>query len=153
MTSPIQFNQPGVAVAEPGPWRPVAAEVLEHFAPLESVRQYPEGVVLFEEGQTPTGLFLLRAGRVKLGVRSRRGSQVLLEVAGAGEMLGLSACVSGRPYELTARTLTPCEAIFVRREVFLSFLRDRPQACVEMVKLLSTDLDTAYERIRHMRRR
>ncbi len=153
MTSPIQSNQPGLAVAEPGPLRPVAAEALEYFAPLESVRQYPEDVVLFEEGQTPTGLFLLRAGRVKLGVRSRRGSQVLFEVAGAGEMLGLSACVSGRPYELTARTLTPCEAIFVPRENFLHFLRERPQACMEMVRFLSADLDTAYERIRHLRRR
>jgi len=153
MTSPMQSNQSSLAVAEPGPLRPVAAQALEYFAPLESVRQYTEGVVLFEEGQIPAGLFLLRAGRVRLGVRSRRGSQVLLEVAGAGEMLGLSACVSGRPYELTARTLTPCEAIFVRREDFLSFLRERPQACVEMVKLLSTDLDTAYERIRHLRRR
>jgi CRP/FNR family transcriptional regulator len=149
----MQSNQPGLAVAEPGPLRPVAAQALEYFAPLESVRQYPEGVVLFEEGQTPAGLFLLRAGRVRLGVRSRRGSQVLFEVAGSGEMLGLSACVSGRPYELTARTLTPCEAIFVPREGFLGFLRERPQACVEMVKLLSTDLDTAYERIRHLRRR
>ncbi len=153
MTSPMQSNQAGFAVEGPGPWRPVAAQALEYFAPLESVRQYPEDVVLFEEGQTPTGLFLLRAGRVRLGVRSRRGSQVLFEVAGAGEMLGLSACVSGRPYELTARTLTPCEAIFVPREDFLDFLRERPLACVEMVKLLSTDLDTAYERIRHLRRR
>lgn len=151
--SSIQSNQPDSALAEPGSWKPVAAEALEYFASLESVRQYPEDVVLFEEGQTPTGVFLLRSGRVRLGVRSRRGSQVLFEVAGAGELLGLSACVSGRPYELTARTLTPCEAIFLRREDFLGFLRERPHACVEMVKLLSTDLDNAYERIRHLRRR
>lgn len=151
-TSTIHPNQTGLAMAEPVPWKPLAAEALEYFA-LESARHYSEDVVLFEEGQIPAGLFLLRAGRVRLGVRSRRGSQVLFEVAGTGEMLGLSACVSGRPYELTARTLTPCEAIFVRREDFLSFLRERPQACVEMVKLLSTDLDTAYERIRNLRRR
>ncbi len=152
MTSPIQ-SRPGGVVEEQGAWRPVADQALEYFAPLASARHYPEGAVLFEEGGTPAGLFLLRAGRVRLGIRSRRGSQVLLEVAGVGEMLGLSACVSGKPYELTARTLTPCEAIFVPREDFLCFLREHPLACVETVKLLSTDLDTAYERIRNLRRR
>ncbi|MGH9601062.1 MAG: Crp/Fnr family transcriptional regulator [Terriglobales bacterium] len=132
---------------------PLAQDAIQCFGKPDSVRQYPPDTLLFEEGEKPGGVFLLRSGRVKLGVRSRHGSHYLLELVGVGEMLGLSACVSGKPYEITARTITPCEAVFVPREEFLRFLRDRPSACLEMVRILSADLDTAYERIRHLRRR
>jgi len=128
-------------------------DAMQHFGKPHAIRHYLPDVLLFEEGEKPAGVFLLRSGRVKLGVRSRHGGQFLLEVAGTGEMLGLSASVSGRPYEITARTITPVEAVFVPREDFLSFLRERPSACMEMVRVLSADLDTAYERIRHLRRR
>lgn len=131
----------------------LAHDSLKYFGGPESVRHYEPDTLLFEEAEKPAGVFLLKAGRVKLGVRSRHSGQFLLEVVGAGEMLGLSACVSGKPYEITARTITPCEAIFVPREDFLRFLRERPSACLEMVRVLSADLDTAYERIRHLRRR
>jgi CRP/FNR family transcriptional regulator len=128
-------------------------DAMQHFGKPPAIRQYAADALLFEEGEKPAGIFLLRSGRVKLGVRSRHGGQFLLEVAGSGEMLGLSACISGRPYEISAKTITPCEAVFVPREAFLSFLRERPNACMEMVRLLSADLDSAYERIRHLRRR
>ena len=153
MASTISAHQAELTHAPQGSLRPLAAQAVEFFSAVERIRPYPEETVLFEEGQPSAGLFLLLSGRVKLGVRSRRGSQFLFEVAGAGEMLGLSSCVSGKPFELTARTLTPCEAIFVPREAFFSFLRERPQSCVEMVKLLCNDLDAAYERLRHLRRR
>ena len=36
-----------------------------------------------------------------------------------GEVLGLHASVSGKPYELTAETLQPCQLDFIKREDFL----------------------------------
>jgi len=145
--------RPGLGDRSQGTAGSLADEAVEYFSARQSARQYALDALLFEEGESPAGLFLLRSGGVKLEVRSRRGSHLLLDLAGTGEMLGLSACISGRPYEVTARTVIPCEAIFVPREDFLDFLRDRPSACVEMLELLSADLDAAYERIRHLRRR
>ena len=152
MATTMQGNPPELTSGPQAAYRTLGAEAAEYFRPIEKARPYPEGFYLLEEGHSSAGVFLLLSGRVKLGVRTRRGTELPLEVAGAGELLGLSACVSGRPYELTARTVTACEAIFIPRESFLQFLRERPHACMEMVRLLSNDLDAAYERIRHLRR-
>ena len=123
---------------------------------LNGTRQscrYPEGAILFEEGRAAEGALLVRSGRVKLSVSSPRGKTLLLEVAGPGEMLGLSAVLSGRPYEVTARALSPVEAAFFPRQAFLDYLEDHPEACLQVVGLLTTDLDAAYDRVRNLQRR
>ncbi|HXE91698.1 MAG TPA: Crp/Fnr family transcriptional regulator [Terriglobales bacterium] len=117
------------------------------------VRRYPEGAVLFEEGRMAEGALLVRSGRVKLSVSSPRGKTLLLEVAGPGEMLGLSAVLSGRPHEVTACAISPVEAVFFPRQEFLHYLEDHPDACLRVVSLLTTDLDAAYDRVRNLHRR
>ncbi len=116
-------------------------------------RCYPEGAFLFEEGRPAEGALLVCSGRVKLSVSSPRGKTLLLEVAGSGELLGLSAVLSGRPHEVTARALSPVEAAFFPRQEFLDYLEDHPEACLQVVGLLTTDLDAAYDRVRNFQRR
>jgi len=67
---------------------------------------YPKGAVLFVEGQAPRGIFVLCKGRVKLSICATDGKTLILKIAEPGEVLGLSATVSGKPYELTAELST-----------------------------------------------
>jgi len=83
----------------------------------------PPGAVLFVEGQSPRGIYIICPGRVKLSTTSRDGKTLILRIAEAGEVLGLHASVSGDPYELTAETLQPCQPDFVKREAFHRFLQ------------------------------
>ena len=53
--------------------------------------------MLFVEGQAPRGIFVLCKGRVKLSICSTDGKTLILKIAEAGEVLGLSASVSGNP--------------------------------------------------------
>jgi CRP/FNR family transcriptional regulator, cyclic AMP receptor protein len=72
----------------------------------------------------------------------------MLRIAGPGEVLGLSSTLSGKPYELTAETLDSSQVVFVKRKDLLRFLREHPDACLQVVHLLSGDLHGAYERVR-----
>ena len=56
------------------------------------------------EGQTPRGVFVLCSGKVKLSTTSKEGKVLILKQAEAGEVLGLSAAISGTNYEMTAET-------------------------------------------------
>jgi CRP/FNR family transcriptional regulator len=133
------------AAGSADPWRDLNG--------TRQVRRYPEGALLFEEGHVAEGALLVRSGRVKLSVSSPRGKTLLLEVAGPGEMLGLSAVLSGRPHEVSARALSPVEAAFFPRQEFLDYLEDHPDACLQVVGRLTTDLDAAYDRVRNLHRR
>jgi CRP/FNR family transcriptional regulator len=120
---------------------------------LEAIKYttaYPKGAVLFVEGQAPRGVFILCRGRVKLSICSSDGKTLILKIAEAGEVLGLSASVSGKPYELTAETLDPCQVNFVKREDFLHFLRGHNDVCLRVAEQLSEKYNTACNEIRSL---
>jgi CRP/FNR family transcriptional regulator len=58
-------------------------------------------------------------GRAKLSICSESGKRLMLRIAGPGEVLGLSATMSGRTYELTAETLDSSQVVFVKRKDLL----------------------------------
>src|SRR5215470_10922832 len=93
---------------------PAVSQALEDAA---FTTTYPSGSVLFTEGQSPRGIYLLRHGRVKLSVRNRDGKLSILRIAQAGEVLGMSAAVSGavsdRSCDATAETQGTCEVSFI----------------------------------------
>jgi CRP/FNR family cyclic AMP-dependent transcriptional regulator len=124
------------------------APALEAFDSIKSVTLYPRGTTLFEEGHTARGIFVLCEGRAKLSVCSETGKRLTLRIAGPGEVLGLSASLSGGPYEVTAETLDNAKVAVVRRKELLKFLRAHREACLQVVHLLSQDLHTAYDRVR-----
>jgi CRP/FNR family transcriptional regulator, cyclic AMP receptor protein len=115
---------------------------------IKHASSYPEGSVVFVEGQAPRGVYILCQGRAKLQATSREGKTLIMKIAEPGEILGLHASVTGRPYELTVETLQPCQLAFIRREDFLCFLKEHGDACLHAAQQLSNDCQSAYEVIR-----
>jgi CRP/FNR family transcriptional regulator, cyclic AMP receptor protein len=124
------------------------SDALQAFDGIKCISLYPRGTTIFREGQASRGIFVLCEGRVKLSVCSETGKRLTLRIAGPGEVLGLSASLSSRPYEVTAETLESAQVAVVRRKDLLRFLRDYREACLQVVNLLSQDLHTAYDRVR-----
>jgi len=124
------------------------SETLQAFDAVKKIIQYPRNEKLFEEGQAARGIFVLCEGRAKLSVCSETGKRLTLRIATPGEVLGLSASLSGAAYEVTAETLDDAKVALVRRKDLLKFLRSHSEACIQVVYLLSQDLHTAYERVR-----
>lgn len=121
---------------------------LQSFESIKYATAYPKGAVLFVEGQTPRGIYVLCKGRVKLSISASDGKTLILKIAEAGEVLGLSAAVSGKPYELTAETIDPCQINFVKRDDFLRFLREHAGACFKVAEQLSDKYNSACHEIR-----
>src|SRR6202162_1965373 len=113
------------------------ANALRAFENIKYATAYPEGAVLFVEGQGPRGIFVLCKGSVKLSINSPTGRTVIVKLAEPGEVLGLSATISGKPYEVTAATIDPCQVNFVKRDDFLRFLKEDVDACFKVAEQLS----------------
>lgn len=126
------------------------AEALQAFDSVKTVTTVPRGTTLFHEGRPAKGIFVLCEGRAKLSVCSDTGKRLMLRIAGPGEVLGLSASMSGSPYEVTAEMLDSSQVVFVKRRELLRFLRAHRVACLQVVHLLSQDLHSAYDRVRSL---
>lgn len=122
-----------------------ALKALDH---IKFTSGYPKGAVLFTEQETPRGVFILCKGRVKLSMTSSEGKSVILRIASPGEVLGLHAVVSNQPYQASAETLEPSEVNFVRRDDFLRFLRENPEASLRAAQQLSQNYHIACEQVR-----
>ena len=109
---------------------------------------YPKGSLLFVEGEQPRGIFLLCSGRAKLTTSSTEGRVLIVKIAEPGEVLGVSATILGRPYEVSAETIEPSQLNFIKREDFLKFLNTHPEACMHAAQQLSVKYHAAQREIR-----
>ncbi|HXG91041.1 MAG TPA: Crp/Fnr family transcriptional regulator [Blastocatellia bacterium] len=125
-------------------------ELLKMLENLKYATVFPKGAVLFVEGQSPRGTFILCTGRVKLSTCSGDGKAIITQIAEVGEVLGLSATISGQPYEVTAETLSPCQVNFIKREDLLRFLSENGLACLRVAEHLSRNYHNAYEQVRSL---
>jgi CRP/FNR family transcriptional regulator len=111
---------------------------------------YPKGSVLFVEGEPPRGVFILCSGRAKLTTSSAEGRTLIVKIAEAGEVLGASATILDSPFEVTAETLEPSQVNFIRREDYLAFLNNHPEACLHTAQQLSEKYRSAQREIRSL---
>jgi CRP/FNR family transcriptional regulator, cyclic AMP receptor protein len=108
---------------------------------------YPGGALLFVEGQVARGAFMLCSGRVKLSTTSREGKILIFRIAGPGEVIGLSAVLSGQTYELTAETSRPSQVNFLDRESLLNAIENSPEFGMHASVALSREFQAAYRDI------
>ncbi len=121
---------------------------LEAFELIKFAASYPGGAVVFSEGQTPRGIFVLCQGRAKLSTSREDGRKMILRIAKPGEILGLHAVVTGEAHEMTVETMQPCQLNFVKTPDFLEFMKEHSAAFLNAAKRLSHDFKAAQGLIR-----
>ena len=118
---------------------------------LNSIRQsalYPQGVLLFVEGEPARGLFVICTGQAKLSASSEGGKRITLRVVEPGEALGLSSVIANRPFQLSAETLLPSQVCYFPRSQFLGFMHAHPEVTVRVAEHLSMELHEAWQHTR-----
>jgi CRP/FNR family transcriptional regulator, cyclic AMP receptor protein len=117
---------------------------------ISSSATYPRGSVLFVEGQSSRGVFILCNGKVKLFGTSSSGKALIFRIADPGEIIGLPSTLSGKPYELTAEALEPIQANFIRRDDFLSFLGKYGDAALRIAQMLGEIYYATCREVRYL---
>jgi CRP/FNR family transcriptional regulator, cyclic AMP receptor protein len=120
---------------------------LRDFDTISLTGFYPRGAKLFAEGQRPIGVFILCGGRAKLSIGSSSGRSHM-RIAEQGEILGLSATLSGYPYEDSAEMLESGQVNFIRRDHFLNFLKNNAEASLRVAQHLSQVYSSVHEQMR-----
>jgi len=134
----------------PGYFCDLSSTTLQRFQAIKITNSYPKGAHLYVEGQPMNGVFMLCRGRVKLTTHSRNGKSLILRVAVPGEILGLSAAISGSVSESTAEAIEPCQVNFVLKSDFQRFLEQNPDAGINALHQLNRKYRTAYMQIRSL---
>jgi CRP/FNR family transcriptional regulator len=123
-------------------------ELLAGLECLATVISKPKGAILFRRGDDVSGLFLIRSGRVSLGLDC--ATRVYPDrTLGPGAVAGLPATVSGNPYSLTAKVVEDSELAFVPRDAVLACLQNNPRLCFQVMDMLSGEISGVRSAFKH----
>jgi CRP/FNR family transcriptional regulator len=78
-------------------FKKLSPAALRDLESMEFPTFYQPGMQLFSEKSTPSGIFIVVSGEVKLSINSSEGKRLILSIAKAGEVLGLSSVLSVCP--------------------------------------------------------
>jgi CRP/FNR family transcriptional regulator len=126
----------------------LSPEALMDLESLECPLSYPAGMALFSEKDAAKDVFVVLSGEVKLSINSGEGKRLILRIAKAGEILGLTSTVNGTPHDVTAETFYPARIAPIERPEFLGFLVRHPEVYQTVTEELSAQLTMACEQLR-----
>jgi CRP-like cAMP-binding protein/thioredoxin reductase/Fe-S-cluster-containing hydrogenase component 2 len=101
------------------------ADLDELLADGVQVKRYSGGEALFEEGDAPDGLYLIRRGSVTIS-RQIAGREVVLSYLSAGNYVGEMALLSESPRTATVRAAVTTEAVVLSAAAFKRVIARNP---------------------------
>lgn len=124
-------------------------ETLKAFDSITFTNVYPDGALLYAEGEQPQGLYILCYGTAKLSISSPGSGKTLIKrMVQPGEVLGLSSVLSGNPYKSTAETVTPSQLKFVKRDDFVRFYSEHRDVSFNIARQLIEECESDANQIR-----
>jgi len=131
---PVQFD-PSAFVAESE-----LVEALErHSVPYPCGKDH----ILFRQGEPPTGLYILGAGKATLSIEGVDGEAVMSVETGSNSLLGLPGLLGNQPYSMTATAHEGAEVRYISRAEFTAFMQTSPQLALKILQVLAAEVRTA----------
>lgn len=106
-----------------------------------------KGQVIYMEGSTPLGAYLVQQGKVKISKIGSDGKEQILRIAVPEEMLTYTDLISNARYTTSAKALEDTTLLFVPKNEFWSTLRANANLFEEFLILVSNDLNRAEQNI------
>jgi CRP/FNR family cyclic AMP-dependent transcriptional regulator len=101
------------------------------------------GDVIFDMGSEGESMMAVLAGTVRISILSPQGKQIVLADLTAGEVFGEIALVDGCGQAADATALTNCDLLVLPRREILVLLRQHPDLCFTLLRLVCRRLRDA----------
>lgn len=81
-------------------------------------KTFPDGTVLFKEGDPPNAVYLVESGLVEITIRRPDGGRTVIGTIGKGEMFGEMALLDDQPRMATAQVCMEATLVCIPPEAF-----------------------------------
>jgi uncharacterized membrane protein len=98
---------------------------------------FKAGQQLFHERDQGGICYVIRSGRVELSVTDENGEKLVVDVLEPGELCGELSLLDGGSRSTTAAALSDVETLALERPEFTDFLRNKPDAALDVLTALA----------------
>jgi CRP/FNR family transcriptional regulator, cyclic AMP receptor protein len=121
----------------------------EALAARGTLRSFRRGMLLIQEGDIGSTLYIVRSGRLRAFAADPKGKEITLGLYGPGEYVG-EMSLDGGPRSANVETLEPTACAVVTRETLLGYIAEEPDFALEMMARLIRRARLATESTRSL---
>ncbi len=108
---------------------------------------YKKKQIIYRDGFSPTGLFIIKKGKIKIYKINDSAKEIIIQILGAKEMIGFSALVRNSEYHYWAETIADCELIFVPKRIFNELTESYPKLFVSLMLSFFKEFDDVIDKM------
>ncbi|HTJ86803.1 MAG TPA: Crp/Fnr family transcriptional regulator [Terriglobales bacterium] len=103
-------------------------------------RKYGPGQVVFSEGDTCSGLYIVASGHIRIFKTSASGREQILNIDGPGSSVAELPVFDGGNYPASVAALDETVLLFVSKEDFRELCLTHPQVALKVLRVVGTRL-------------
>ena len=127
-------------LAKAGLFQGVSAEDAEALSAQFEYLDFPRGAVVFHEGEPGDSLYIVLAGKIKLGRRTADGRESLVAVMGPSDQFGELSTFDPGPRTATAQAVTDVRLARISKPALRGWIANRPQIAEQLLRVLARRL-------------
>ncbi len=112
-------------------------------------KHYPQGTILFREGEMGREMFIIQKGKVQVKKRVGSAEKVLAEFC-EGEFFGEMALLIGMNRSATVEVIEDSMILVVNPETFENLLKSNTEIALKMLKKMALRLRALDEQLENM---
>lgn len=127
----------------------VKAKIADYFATFPK-REIGKGELLMRPDETTFNVYYLVSGHVREYAVSDEGVEITVHIYAPGSFFPMTSVIAGIPQRHYYETVTDSTVHVARRDEVLQFLKENPDALMDLTKRLLHGLDKLTARIEHL---
>jgi CRP-like cAMP-binding protein/CheY-like chemotaxis protein len=112
----------------------------------QQIKHFKKRDIIFTEGDTPSGLYLLNTGKVKLFKSHELGKDLIIKLLQPGDFFGYMALLEDEFHTISAEALEDCEVTIFPMDDFYKLLT-HPVVMQDFVRLLTGNIQSEHEKL------
>lgn len=109
------------------------------------IRQYPEGVKIFEEGDNAEEAYFIKEGRVRVYKKQEDGKRYELGIARQGDIIGEMSLLLNKQRTSTATALEKTNLVVIDKDLLSEKMQSADPLLSSMINMLIKRLYNAQE--------
>jgi CRP/FNR family transcriptional regulator len=121
---------------------------LEYTQQRKTSKYLSPAKTIFSEGDFVTGIFVICSGKAKIVLKTVKGEEQIIRVAGKGQVLGHRGFSEKMIYPITATTLVDSEIAYIPNEDFFRLIRANKDLAFYMMMFFADELLQSEQKLR-----
>lgn len=129
-------------------FRDIAPEAMEFLVANGRIANLEKGAILFEHGQPADRFYLIREGRITVGVPAIQGPSLEVQTLGSGEVLGWSWLIPPYRWNFRGQVIEAAEVVEFNGKAILDRCESDPAFGYPLMKRFATLMSERLEAAR-----